>query len=120
MFWSRHKCDVMAELREAALRAIWKLERPEGPGQDINPHTAGIDSYTLASMLTFSARGDRVEVGDPIDRLAHMIYAGTPERIQSRRAWVIWELERLAEGDQAQRLAHLVDTAGGSRVAPVQ
>ncbi|MCX4885977.1 hypothetical protein [Streptomyces sp. NBC_00847] len=115
MFKRKNSNDrLLADLHEAALRAIWRLEKPDGP-EDVNPHTASVTSYSLASMLTFSADGSPISMGDAIDRVAHMIYAGKPERRETRRDWLVWELERLGRPDDAARLARLVDTHGGTR-----
>jgi hypothetical protein len=66
-------------------------------------------------MLTFSADGSPIDVGDVIDRVAHMIYAGKAESRESRLAWTVWELERLGYTDTAARLTDLVRTHGGTR-----
>lgn len=112
--FNRKKNDVLADLREAALRAIWRLHQDNGPG-DINPHTARVNAYQLAGMLTFSADGSPIHVGDPIDRIAHMIYAGKPHNREPRHDWTLWELQRLGHTDAAERLTELVRTQGGTR-----
>jgi hypothetical protein len=108
------EATLLASLREAALRAIWRLHQDSGPG-DVNPHTTQVSTYSLASMLTFSADGSPVNIGDVIDRVAHMIYAGKAESRDSRLAWTVWELERLGYADAATHLTHLVTTHGGTR-----
>ncbi|MGP3951208.1 hypothetical protein [Streptomyces sp. 7N604] len=108
------KAALLASLREAALRAVWRLHQENGPG-DVNPHTTEVTAYSLASMLTFSADGSPVHVGDVIDRVAHMIYAGKAENRDSRLAWTVWELERLGYADAAAHLAELVRTHCGTR-----
>lgn len=107
-WWPRPKTYPNAELvhalREAALRAIWRLEQPNGPG-DVNPHTQRVTSYALASMLTFSADASPIVMGDGFERVKQMIFAGKPERQEPRRDWVVWELHRLGYEEQARSLA---------------
>ncbi|WP_018569663.1 hypothetical protein [Streptomyces sp. PsTaAH-124] len=117
MLFNRKKTQeaaLLTALREAALRAIWRLEQENGPG-DINPHTTSVSAYSLASMLTFSADASKINVGNVIARVAHMIYAGKPTRRDSRLAWTVWELERLGLAEAAQQLTELVRTHGGTR-----
>ncbi|MDS0140611.1 MULTISPECIES: hypothetical protein [unclassified Amycolatopsis] len=109
MWWTRKSkpypnAELVNALREAGLRAIWRLEQKDGPG-DINPHTARMTSYALASMLTFSADGSPIRVGDGFERVKQMVFAGMPERRESRRDWVVWELDRLGYAAQARALA---------------
>lgn len=104
---------LLAALREAALRAIWRLQQENGPG-DVNPHTVELTPYSLASMFTFSADGSPISVGDVVDRIAHMIYAGKAENRDGRLAWTVWELERLGDAEAAQQLTELVRTHGGT------
>ncbi|MEU2740935.1 hypothetical protein ABZ656_37740 [Streptomyces sp. NPDC007095] len=95
---------MLAGVREAALRAIWRLEQPGSPG-DVNPHTSRMTPYALASMLTFSADGSEIHLGDVLARLEMMIFTGTPERREPRRDWTVWELERLGFTESARYLA---------------
>lgn len=106
--------EALTLLRTAALRAITRKEHPEGPRQDINPHTEAITTYALASMLTFDLRGDQVR--EDIPRLAHMIFAGQPERLETRRDWAAWELERI--GYPTTRLLFDIATHGGTLKIP--
>jgi hypothetical protein len=92
------------------------MDHPDGPRQDANPHTADLSPYALASMLTFSQDGSPVEVVDPISRIAHMTYAGKPDRARARRDWAVWELKRMGAEAEARRLAELVDSRGGAVV----
>lgn len=110
---------ILAQLREAALRAIWRLEQgPDGPG-DINPHTARTSSYALASMLTFHPGGGAPAIEpDPVYRVAHMVFAGKPHNREARRDWTVWELERLGHPAVAERFADLVATDGGALARP--
>ncbi|HEY3690558.1 MAG TPA: hypothetical protein VGL46_09660 [Pseudonocardiaceae bacterium] len=115
--WTRNKLrrdtrDLVNQLREAALRAIWRLERPDSPG-DINPHTAGLTPYALASMLTFSRDGSSVASGG-LERVKQMIVAGKLEHRKVRRDWVAWELERLGHVDQARSVTEDIDASGDS------
>ncbi|MFH8642038.1 hypothetical protein [Streptomyces goshikiensis] len=99
---------VVADLREAALRAIYLREKADQAGgepADINPHTVDVTAYSLASMLTFGIDGDpQVE---SLGRVVHMVFAGKPERIESRRRWIVWELERLGHTAAARLLSDL-------------
>jgi len=95
----------MAALRAAALRAITRLDHPDGPRADINPHTASVSPYALASMLTSDLRGDPVSEG--VSRVVHMIAAGQPQRREARRDWLAWELERLGHARAARAVASL-------------
>ncbi|MYV63865.1 hypothetical protein GTW37_36695 [Streptomyces sp. SID4931] len=102
------EAQVVASLREAALRAIYLREKADQPGgarPDINPHTENITSYSLASMLTFDLTGDGA--AESLGRVIHMIFAGQPERIESRRRWVVWELDRLGHTAAARRLSDM-------------
>jgi hypothetical protein len=108
------EAEVLALLRTAALRAITRKEHPEGPRQDINPHTETITTYALASMLTFDLRGDRAS--EDVSRLAHMIFAGGADRLEVRRDWAVWELERL--GHPTAEFLHSIATHGGILVVP--
>jgi hypothetical protein len=87
---------------------------------DINPHTVEVTPYALAGMLEFSSRGEPVDVGDVVERIAHMIYAGKPDRVQGRRDWIVWELNRLGAADWAQRIGYLVDTQGETVPLPAE
>jgi hypothetical protein len=75
---AKQQADTIAALRSTALRAISRLDHPDGPRADINPHTASLSSYVLASMLTFDFRGD--PVSEDVSRVVHTIVAGKPER----------------------------------------
>lgn len=72
-------------------------------------------AYSLASMLTFSQTGAPVQLRDVTHRVAHMIFAGQPERLTSRRDWGAWELRRLGHTAEAERLIELVNTRSGTR-----
>ncbi|MFE4264484.1 hypothetical protein [Streptomyces sp. NPDC056883] len=102
---------VVADLREAALRAIYLREKADQAGgapADINPHTVDVTAYSLASMLTFGIDGDpQVE---SLGRVVHMVFAGKPERIESRRRRIVWELERLGHTAAARLLLDLTRT----------
>ncbi|WP_159400266.1 hypothetical protein [Streptomyces sp. XY431] len=77
---------MVAGLREAALRAVClreKAARPDGARPDINPHTPGNTTCSLASMLTFDSRGGRRP--GSLGRIVHTVSAGHPERIEPRR-----------------------------------
>ncbi|MGA5578360.1 hypothetical protein ACPCK9_26495 [Streptomyces koyangensis] len=110
---------ILAQLREAALRAIWRLEQgADGPG-DINPHTGRTSSYALASMLTLYPAGDApAAVSDTLGRVAHMVFAGKPQHREARRDWTVWELERLGHTAAAERFTDLVATRGGTLARP--
>ncbi|MGX9891197.1 hypothetical protein [Streptomyces sp. NPDC002276] len=95
---------MLAGLREAALRAIWRMEQPNSPG-DVNPHTSRLTPYALASMLTFSADASGIHVGDVLSRLEMMIFTGMAERREPRRDWTVWELERLGYTESGRYLA---------------
>jgi hypothetical protein len=110
----KHDAELLASLREAALRAVWRLHQEDGP-DDVNPHTTEVTPYSLASMLTFSPDGSPLHVGDVVGRIAHMIYAGRAENRDGRLAWTVWELKRLGHADAAAYLAESVETEGGSR-----
>jgi hypothetical protein len=112
---AKAQADTMAALRVAALRAIARLDHPDGPRADINPHTPGVSAYALASMLTFDFRGD--QVGEDLSRVVHMIAAGKPERREARRDWLAWELGRLGHDDAARAVAAL-DFAGDGASPP--
>ncbi|GAB2717907.1 hypothetical protein [Kitasatospora kifunensis] len=106
--------EVLAELRECALRAIWRLTQENGPS-DINPHTVRLTPHTLASMLTFTRDGSKYDGADPFFHFAHMIFAGKEENREARHDWAVWELERLDRPEAARRLDELVATEGGAR-----
>lgn len=89
----------------AALRAITLREHPDGPRDDINPHTAGVSAYALASMLTFGTRGE--QVSESLSRAVSMIATGKAERFEARRNWLAWELDRLGHAEAARTLVGL-------------
>ncbi|MFB8242678.1 hypothetical protein ACFC58_39715 [Kitasatospora purpeofusca] len=102
----RAEAQVVADLREAALRAIYlreKAAQPDGARPDINPHTPDNTTYSLASMLTFDSRGSR-QPGS-LGRIVHTVFAGQPERIETRRRWLVWELVRLGHTEAARLLS---------------
>ncbi|MGY0466764.1 hypothetical protein ACW14Y_41890 (plasmid) [Kitasatospora sp. cg17-2] len=104
----RAEAQVVADLREAALRAIYlreKAAQPDGARPDINPHTPDNTTYSLASMLTFDSGGSR-QPGS-LGRVVHMVFGGQPERVESRRRWLVWELERLGHPEAARLLSDL-------------
>lgn len=109
------QADTVAALRTAALRAVCRLEHPDGLRTDMNPHTPEVSAYALASMLTFDFRGD--PVSEDVDRIVHMIVAGAPERRGARRDWLAWELDRLGHADAARRPAGL-DFDSATAAAP--
>ncbi|MFJ5645821.1 hypothetical protein [Streptomyces sp. NPDC093223] len=69
----------------------------------MNPHTKDVTAYSLASMLTFA----RTREEDCTGRLLHMLFGGKPERIESRRRWVAWELERLGYAEASRLLSDM-------------
>ncbi len=99
------QADVMAALRVAALRAITRREHPDGARPDINPHTAGVSAYALASMLTFDTRGE--QVSESLSRAVSMIATGNQERFEARRNWIAWELDRLGHEEAARAVRGL-------------
>lgn len=107
---------AVADLRTAALRAICRKEHADGPLKDINPHTLDVTAYSLASMLTFDAHGERVT--ESLGRLVHMIWAGKPERIESRRRWAAWELDRLGHTAAARLLSDLTPEEAHQYMGP--
>ncbi|MEU5091100.1 hypothetical protein [Streptomyces sp. NPDC021356] len=96
---------VINDLRAAALRAIHLLEKPDGGRgeEDVNPHTKDVTAYSLASMLTFS----RTREQDSTAHLVHMLFGGKPERIESRRRWVAWELDRCGYAEASRLLSDM-------------
>jgi hypothetical protein len=96
---------VIDDLRAAALRAIHLLEQPDGGRgtEDMNPHTKDVTAYSLASMLTFAPTREQ----DGTGRLLHMLFGGKPERIESRRRWVAWELDRLGYAEASRLLSDM-------------
>jgi hypothetical protein len=89
----------------AVLRAITRLNHPDGPRADIYSHTASVSPYALAPVLTSDLRGDPVSEG--VSRAVHMIAAGKPQRREARRDWLAWELERLGHAEAAHAVASL-------------
>ncbi|MCR8945061.1 hypothetical protein NW249_23365 [Streptomyces sp. OUCMDZ-4982] len=96
---------VIDDLRQAALRSIYLLEKPDGGGgeEDMNPHTREVTSYGLASMLTFG----RTREQDSTGHFVHMIFGGKAERIESRRRWAAWELHRLGYTEASRVLSDM-------------
>ncbi|MCX5278032.1 hypothetical protein OG756_41590 (plasmid) [Streptomyces sp. NBC_01310] len=96
---------MIDDLRAAALRAIHLLEQPDGGrgNEDMNPHTRDVSAYSLASMLTFGRTRDQ----DSTAHLVHMVFGGKPERIESRRRWVAWELDRLGYAEASRLLSDM-------------
>ncbi|MEU2380389.1 hypothetical protein [Streptomyces misionensis] len=96
---------VIDDLRHAALRAIHLLEQPDGGRgeEDMNPHTKDVTAYSLASMLSFASTREQ----DSTAHLLHMIFGGKPERVESRRRWVAWELNRLGYAEASRILSDM-------------
>ncbi|MEU6618614.1 hypothetical protein [Streptomyces parvus] len=96
---------MIGDLRAAALRAIYLLEKPDGGRgeEDVNPHTKDVTAYSLASMLSFS----RTREQDSTAYLVHMLFGGKAERIESRRRWVAWELDRCGYAEASRLLSDM-------------
>lgn len=101
MLGKQRKRRALEELRAGALRAIYCMEHRDGPREDLNPHSQhpALTPYALSSML----------VGVTFDHIAHMIYAGYPERVETRRNWTVWELEHAGYPDLARAVADEVN-----------
>ncbi|MFB6668498.1 hypothetical protein [Streptomyces parvus] len=97
--------EVIGDLRAAALRAIYLLEKPDGGRgeEDVNPHTKDVTAYSLASMLSFSLTREQ----DSTAYLVHMLFGGKVERIESRRRWVAWELDRCGYAEASRLLSEM-------------